>query len=373
MIAAMSLVAKATIILAVGLSAAAALRRARASVRATILTASFAALLVMPLASMVLPSTAVVVPMPHATGTVSPRVGAAPASTPSADTTSPVPARLASMPMPSAVAVVSIVWLAGVIACLVPLFVTIVQLRGLRKTGTPLDAASGAARVLAAAAGIRRAVPVLGSEHVTVPVTCGLLRPVIVMPVSGERWSEEEVRHALIHELEHVRRGDWAVHLGARVVCACCWFHPLAWVAWRRLRFECERACDDAVVRAADGTAYAAQLVMLARRLSSKPLSALSMASGSDLSARVAAVLDTGQRRGRAGAASAAITFSVAAVLLVAIAPLRAVAQTSDASPSIRHLMIRESPGNRHDFRLRLRPARRRGRQSASPPYGRPQ
>ena len=55
----------------------------------------------------------------------------------------------------------------------------------------------------------------------------------------------------------------------ARFVCALYWFHPLVWMAWRRLRLEAERACDDAVLRRAEATAYADQLVLLAERLAS--------------------------------------------------------------------------------------------------------
>jgi beta-lactamase regulating signal transducer with metallopeptidase domain len=42
------------------------------------------------------------------------------------------------------------------------------------------------------------------------------------------------------------------------------WFHPLVWIAWRRLGLEAEHASDDAVLREADATAYADQLVALA-------------------------------------------------------------------------------------------------------------
>ena len=34
----------------------------------------------------------------------------------------------------------------------------------------------------------------------------------------------------------------------ARAVAAFYWFHPLVWMAWRRLCLEAERSCDDAVV-----------------------------------------------------------------------------------------------------------------------------
>ena len=56
---------------------------------------------------------------------------------------------------------------------------------------------------------------------------------------------------------------------------------------------EAERACDDAVLGQSEATAYADQLVGLARQMSSSAkASFLAMASRADLSTRVGAVLD---------------------------------------------------------------------------------
>jgi uncharacterized protein (TIGR03435 family) len=138
----------------------------------------------------------------------------------------------------------------------------------------------------------------------------------------------------MIHELEHVRRGDCLVHAVARMVCALYWFHPLVWISWRRLGLEAERACDDAVLRRAssNGAAdYADQLVTLAKQMTNKasaPL--LAMASRSDLRMRVAAVLDTNQRRGRPGALRITAALTATLLLVAVISPLRAVSTTPE-------------------------------------------
>jgi len=150
--------------------------------------------------------------------------------------------------------------------------------------------------------------------------------PAILLPVDADEWSDVDVRRAIVHELEHVRRADWPVQLAARVVCAVYWFHPLVWIAWRHLCLESERACDDAVLRGAEHTDYAEQLVMLASRLSHSAMRPmLSMASGSDLSARIRAVLDRRQPRGRAGIVNASVTIAIAGLVVLALSPLRAV------------------------------------------------
>jgi uncharacterized protein (TIGR03435 family) len=124
------------------------------------------------------------------------------------------------------------------------------------------------------------------------------------------------------------------------------WFHPLVWIAWRQLALEAERSCDDAVLGRSEATAYADQLVGLARRLSlaskmppaKSPL--LAMANRTDLATRVGAVLDNRQRRGRAGAFPVALACAAAVVLVTAMSPLRMVArpqsstaQTAAATP----------------------------------------
>ena len=157
-------------------------------------------------------------------------------------------------------------------------------------------------------------------------MTCGFTRPAIILPVDAREWSEEAIRRALVHELEHVRRRDWSTHLTARALCAVYWFHPLVWVAYRQLSLEAERACDDAVVEREEGTQYAEQLVSLARRMAGADAQpTLAMANRSDLARRVSAVLDSHQPRGRAGLARAALVASLAAALVLTLAPMRAI------------------------------------------------
>jgi uncharacterized protein (TIGR03435 family) len=81
------------------------------------------------------------------------------------------------------------------------------------------------------------------------------------------------------------------------------------------------------VLKGSEATLYADQLVGLARRLSMNRKSpVLAMANRSDLSARVGAVLDGRQRRGRAGKMLVASVCAVAVAAVAAVSPLRIVA-----------------------------------------------
>jgi ankyrin repeat protein/beta-lactamase regulating signal transducer with metallopeptidase domain len=319
---------KATMALTIGLAAVHLGGRARASVRHLVLATTLAVLVVLPLASAVAPALTLAVPMP---AEIAPSASgsATPARMPGAATGAEgrrgpaVMAGGAPAALPSGATMLRVIWVSGVVVLLAALGRALWRLSRIRRSSVPWLAAQVTADRLAAGARGGGAAVVI-HEAVPAPMTCGWRHPMIVFPPDARRWSGEDVERALVHELEHVRRGDWVVHLLARGVCAAYWCHPLVWVVWRRLCLECERACDDAVVGRMEDTEYASQLVTLAGRLSrTDPLPVLSMARRSDLTVRVKAVLDRTQLRGRASAAAVAAALAAATVLSLVLAPIR--------------------------------------------------
>ena len=146
----------------------------------------------------------------------------------------------------------------------------------------------------------------LASTRVSVPFTCGLMRPVLVVPPSALDWDDERIHVVLLHELAHVVRRDCLLQAVSHVVCALYWFNPLAWLGARHLRAERERACDNLVLASGTaGAAYAQHLLDIARaatvdarpRLAS---AALAMARPSELEGRLLAILDPRRSRARA-------------------------------------------------------------------------
>ena len=161
-------------------------------------------------------------------------------------------------------------WLGGAALAMGALALALARVRRIRQHGLPRPELQALTNTLAADARVRRPIEVLEHELVPAPLTCGFWRPAIVLPFDAREWSDADLRRALVHEIEHVSRGDWAVQIAARAICAAYWFHPLVWMAWRGLCLEAERACDDAVVRSADRADYADQLVLLARRFAAR-------------------------------------------------------------------------------------------------------
>jgi beta-lactamase regulating signal transducer with metallopeptidase domain len=108
------------------------------------------------------------------------------------------------------------------------------------------------------------------SEAVDGPLAMGLLHPRIVLPADFERrYSPDERRLALAHEITHHRRGDIWWNCAATLVLAFNWFNPVAWIAYRAFRADQELSCDAAVAaRASAGERcdYARALVKSASR-----------------------------------------------------------------------------------------------------------
>ena len=108
-------------------------------------------------------------------------------------------------------------------------------------------------RDLAAKLGLMRRILLLRSARAVMPMTWGWIRPVVLLPAEADSWGIDRRRVVLLHELAHVKRLDCLTQAIARAACAVYWFHPLAWVAARRMRVERERACDDVVLLAGAG------------------------------------------------------------------------------------------------------------------------
>jgi beta-lactamase regulating signal transducer with metallopeptidase domain len=332
-----SIITKATLTMALTLVGVRLVRKSRAAVRHLLLAAGFAVLLALPVVSIAVPSVPFV-EVPIVTGGIaeSPVLPSLTDSTPAADSVSAVSGRRVMIPSSRVSAILagraaSVVllagWATGALLFLLPVVVGLWQVRALRRLGRPWQHGQSVLRQLAADAGLHRRIDVLLYEAVLGPLSCGVVRPTIVLPIDAQTWHEDDLGRAIVHELEHVRRGDWAGQCLARAVCACYWFHPLVWIAWRQLALEAERACDDALLQRAEATAYADQLVVLAERLSAVPKrSLLAMANRTDLATRVVAVLDSRQQRGRAGTFSLALVCVASALLVATISPLRVAA-----------------------------------------------
>ncbi|MEO1614571.1 MAG: M56 family metallopeptidase [Planctomycetota bacterium] len=97
----------------------------------------------------------------------------------------------------------------------------------------------------------QRGVDFVVSDRSIGPLVFGFLRPTIVVP--QEILARDiPLRPILTHELCHVWRRDHLLGFLQMAVQVIFWFHPLVWIASRRMNQLCEICCDDDTLRIFD-------------------------------------------------------------------------------------------------------------------------
>ena len=144
-------------------------------------------------------------------------------------------------------------------------------------------------------------VRLLATDRIGAPLVVGAFRPAILLPADHSQWPSQRIAMVLSHELAHIQRRDLFWQLLGRLSAAIYWFHPLVWLAVRRMRLERERACDDRVLLAGiEPTDYATGLVECAAALRGRPMKmalGISMAQPSQLETRIRSILDASLKR----------------------------------------------------------------------------
>ena len=154
------------------------------------------------------------------------------------------------------------------LALLLHLLLKSMQLRSvLRRTEQPSPHLGLLFRRLSLQLGVRHSELGLVSE-LRSPATCYWLRSHVLLPTELiPHLGSDQLADVLRHELTHVRQHDYLWDRLAALGCRLVFFHPLVWLAYRRLRWERELACDHAVVekREESRLTYAECLTRLAR------------------------------------------------------------------------------------------------------------
>jgi HEAT repeat protein/beta-lactamase regulating signal transducer with metallopeptidase domain len=329
---------RATVVLGAAGLAAFLLRRGSAAARHFAWTLGLIGALTLPLVSALVPAWKLpLLPAPAATlPLLAAEAPASPAHDPVVrrSVTPPLPAPRAAAqtaPVPATAPVdwaarLALLWLAGALLVALPLAVGSTRVLLSSRRSASLDSAAWSALLheVAGRLGLSRPVRLLRGGPGAMPMALGVFRAAVLLPEDCDEWSDERRRAVLTHELAHVQRLDCLTQALAHVACALYWFHPLAWLAARRLRVERERACDDLVLRVgASGPDYAEELLQLARSLRASPSAALAgvaMARPSQLEGRLLAILDPRQERRAPSRPAAAVAATLAGGLLVPVA-----------------------------------------------------
>ena len=183
------------------------------------------------------------------------------------------------------------------------------------------------------------------SEEVSGPMVVGVAAPVVLLPEGFARFTEDEVRAALCHELAHVKRQDYLMNLVCQVAASPLAWHPVMHAVQQQIRMTREMVCDAMAAQEMESDiGYAKCLLALAHSMlavSDLPGQAqfLGLFSKNTLEERVMRLLETTKMSMRArvarvaaGAAVMIATGSLAAMFHVT--PTMA-EQTNGAPPPV--------------------------------------
>ncbi len=145
--------------------------------------------------------------------------------------------QLVADPLEAPVTLLTLGWMAGVVVMMTIGAVRMVRLRRALVGWIPLRE------------GIRLA------DGIDTAFVLGVLRPCIYLPSS---LPQAEREYVILHERQHICRGDPFFRLLGWIALCLHWFDLLVWVAFRLSEWDMELACDEAVVRNMDGSGRAA-------------------------------------------------------------------------------------------------------------------
>jgi beta-lactamase regulating signal transducer with metallopeptidase domain len=188
-------------------------------------------------------------------------------------------------------------WAAGTLILLIRLGLGLLSAVKLSREAARLDDPSWLRilRRFLSAFALRRKIRLKSHEKIAVPLTWGVLKPVILLPAESQEWPEDRRSSVLFHELSHIKRVDFLTMMLIRLSLALYWFNPLSWIVLSLLKKEQEKACDELVLRAGvKPSIYAANLLAFKRasKWGCRPSPAfLGLFSRSQLNDRLLAIL----------------------------------------------------------------------------------
>ncbi|MEY3874638.1 MAG: hypothetical protein RL363_1359, partial [Bacteroidota bacterium] len=83
------------------------------------------------------------------------------------------------------------------------------------------------------------------STIVTSPITFGWLDPVIILPIAiCNQMSVDEIKLILLHEIAHINRNDYVIHLIIEASHKLLYFNPFSYLFVKEISLQREMSCD---------------------------------------------------------------------------------------------------------------------------------
>ncbi len=162
-------------------------------------------------------------------------------------------------------------WLTGATVMIFRAGFQVAGAERLRRSSHPLADATIEELLVEArrAVGLTRRVRMAVTDKLTSPAVVGVLVPTLILPLSlTTTLTPEQIRFVLLHELAHIRRGDYLASLFQLFAEALLFFNPAVWWISRQIRIEREACCDTLAVELSGAPAdYARTLVYVAENV----------------------------------------------------------------------------------------------------------
>lgn len=166
------------------------------------------------------------------------------------------------------------------------------------------------------------------SANVTVPVT---FAGTILLPADASGWGAAKREAVLAHERAHIARGDFAVHLLAKLNRAVFWFNPFAWWLDRELAELAEAASDDIAVAEVGGPLSYAEILLDVANGAGRVPAGVAMARSGMVAQRIERIIGGIRFPRMGGWATAAIVVALLPLVLAAAITIAAPADEKAA------------------------------------------
>lgn len=131
-------------------------------------------------------------------------------------------------PMQIWMAVLSVIWLAGILALLVYSIVSYVRIKRRLQTATLVKD------------------NIYETDKIRTAFVCGFIRPKIYVPMG---IGEADLSYILEHELSHIQRRDNLIKPFAFLAFMLHWFNPIMWLSFTLMSRDMEMSCDESVLK----------------------------------------------------------------------------------------------------------------------------
>lgn len=152
------------------------------------------------------------------------------------------------------------IWLTGIVVVLGFTIYSYLKIKQIRRSALPVQnqEVQKIFKNCKQDMGIRKAIPLYSSAYLKSPFTSGLVNPMIFIPIHLiSDCNTKDIRHILLHELEHFKSKDILVNYVICLIRILYWFNPLIWYAVKEMHNDREIACDASVLHLLDEENYA--------------------------------------------------------------------------------------------------------------------